>query len=60
MLMIDNEISADLNQIAERLKNPAKAISLQTTALAGGFFLYYSKSNQVFELYCTPDIMSKY
>tara|TARA_B110000495_G_C22473069_1_gene293100 strand:+ start:266 stop:514 length:249 start_codon:yes stop_codon:yes gene_type:complete len=35
--------SADLSQIAERLKNPAKAISLMTTALAGGFFLKYSQ-----------------
>tara|TARA_A200000113_G_scaffold40095_1_gene32627 strand:- start:122 stop:262 length:141 start_codon:yes stop_codon:yes gene_type:complete len=35
--------SADLSQIAERLTNPAKAISLMTTALAGGFFLEQSK-----------------
>ena len=32
------ENSADLSQIAERFKNPAKAMSLMTTALAGGFF----------------------
>jgi len=35
--------SADLIQIAERFINPAKAKSLMTTALAGGFFLKFIK-----------------
>ena len=32
-------LSADLSQIAERLKNPAKANKSLNTALVGGFFL---------------------